>query len=136
MLCNVVTSCLASCINKPMVFKKGTACLNKYVHGRYQFTCQELQKQIENWYGPCIFWKETDYAYIFFMLQIPFGYTRKDVLLIGVGVTVIGIGLKSGLEVRCFLHLTLGYFPILVHSIFFCVTLAYSDSWMRKQIVR
>ncbi|KAF3437142.1 hypothetical protein FNV43_RR19895 [Rhamnella rubrinervis] len=30
--------------------------------------------------------------------KTPFGYTRKDVLLIGVGVTVIGIGLKSGLE--------------------------------------
>ncbi|CAN6577790.1 hypothetical protein TB2_039424 [Malus domestica] len=28
----------------------------------------------------------------------PFGYSRKDVLLIGVGVTAIGIGLKSGLE--------------------------------------
>ncbi|KAF2309126.1 hypothetical protein GH714_000697 [Hevea brasiliensis] len=28
----------------------------------------------------------------------PFGYTRKDVLLIGIGVTVLGIGLKSGLE--------------------------------------
>ncbi|KAL4633034.1 uncharacterized protein LOC142630729 isoform X2 [Castanea sativa] len=28
----------------------------------------------------------------------PFGYTRKDVLLIGVGVTVIGVGLKTGLE--------------------------------------
>ncbi|KAL8153792.1 hypothetical protein V2J09_011552, partial [Rumex salicifolius] len=28
----------------------------------------------------------------------PFGYTRKDVLLIGVGVTVFGVGLKSGLE--------------------------------------
>ncbi|XP_030521566.2 uncharacterized protein LOC115734782 isoform X1 [Rhodamnia argentea] len=30
--------------------------------------------------------------------KAPFGYTRKDVLLIGVGVTVLGIGLKSGLE--------------------------------------
>ncbi|KAJ9141557.1 hypothetical protein P3X46_032082 [Hevea brasiliensis] len=30
--------------------------------------------------------------------QTPFGYTRKDVLLIGIGVTVLGIGLKSGLE--------------------------------------
>ncbi|OAY46501.1 hypothetical protein MANES_06G004800v8 [Manihot esculenta] len=30
--------------------------------------------------------------------KTPFGYTRKDVLLIGVGVTVLGIGLKSGLE--------------------------------------
>ncbi|XP_020100551.1 uncharacterized protein LOC109718636 [Ananas comosus] len=30
--------------------------------------------------------------------KIPFGYTRKDVLLIGLGVTVIGVGLKSGLE--------------------------------------
>ncbi|CAB4281410.1 unnamed protein product [Prunus armeniaca] len=28
----------------------------------------------------------------------PFGYSRKDVLLIGLGVTGIGIGLKSGLE--------------------------------------
>lgn len=27
-----------------------------------------------------------------------FGYTRKDVLLIGLGVTALGIGLKSGLE--------------------------------------
>ncbi|KAJ6969978.1 hypothetical protein NC653_034518 [Populus alba x Populus x berolinensis] len=30
--------------------------------------------------------------------QTPFGYTRKDVLLIGLGVTVLGIGLESGLE--------------------------------------
>ncbi|KAL5539456.1 hypothetical protein UlMin_044615 [Ulmus minor] len=30
--------------------------------------------------------------------KTPFGYSRKDVLLIGVGVTVLGIGLKSGLE--------------------------------------
>uniref|UniRef100_A0A7N0RHY2 Uncharacterized protein n=1 Tax=Kalanchoe fedtschenkoi TaxID=63787 RepID=A0A7N0RHY2_KALFE len=28
----------------------------------------------------------------------PFGYTRKDVLLIGVGATVAGLGLESGLE--------------------------------------
>ncbi|XP_015581865.1 uncharacterized protein LOC8263888 [Ricinus communis] len=30
--------------------------------------------------------------------KTPFGYTRKDVLLIGLGVTVLGYGLKSGLE--------------------------------------
>ncbi|XP_037494933.1 uncharacterized protein LOC105645305 isoform X4 [Jatropha curcas] len=30
--------------------------------------------------------------------KTPFGYNRKDVLLIGLGVTVLGIGLKSGLE--------------------------------------
>ncbi|XP_074280749.1 uncharacterized protein LOC141605761 [Silene latifolia] len=30
--------------------------------------------------------------------KAPFGYTRKDVILIGVGVTVFGVGLKSGLE--------------------------------------
>ncbi|PIN01272.1 hypothetical protein CDL12_26219 [Handroanthus impetiginosus] len=30
--------------------------------------------------------------------KAPFGYTRKDVLLIGLGLTVAGIGLKSGLE--------------------------------------
>uniref|UniRef100_A0A0E0C967 Uncharacterized protein n=1 Tax=Oryza meridionalis TaxID=40149 RepID=A0A0E0C967_9ORYZ len=31
--------------------------------------------------------------------KTPFGYTRKDVLLIGVGVTLLGYGLKYGLEV-------------------------------------
>eukprot|EP00252_Welwitschia_mirabilis_P004974 TRINITY_DN1533_c0_g1_i2.p1 TRINITY_DN1533_c0_g1~~TRINITY_DN1533_c0_g1_i2.p1 ORF type:complete len:180 (-),score=34.00 TRINITY_DN1533_c0_g1_i2:339-878(-) len=30
--------------------------------------------------------------------KIPFGYTRKDVLLIGLGLTAAGLGLKSGLE--------------------------------------
>ncbi|CAL4954046.1 unnamed protein product [Urochloa decumbens] len=30
--------------------------------------------------------------------KAPFGYTRKDVLLIGVGVTAFGVGLKYGLE--------------------------------------
>ncbi|GFQ05360.1 hypothetical protein PHJA_002680100, partial [Phtheirospermum japonicum] len=30
--------------------------------------------------------------------KTPFGYSRKDVLLIGLGVTVAGVGLKSGLE--------------------------------------
>lgn len=35
------------------------------------------------------------------MLQkTPFGYSRKDVILIGLGVTFLGIGLKSGLEVH------------------------------------
>lgn len=37
------------------------------------------------------------------LMQTPFGYTRKDVLLIGLGVTVAGIALKSGLEVFIFL---------------------------------
>lgn len=30
--------------------------------------------------------------------KTPFGYSRKDVLLIGIGLTVFGIGLKAGLE--------------------------------------
>lgn len=30
--------------------------------------------------------------------ETPFGYTRKDVLLIGLGVTVFGVALKYGLE--------------------------------------
>ncbi|ERM98246.1 uncharacterized protein LOC18426247 [Amborella trichopoda] len=30
--------------------------------------------------------------------KVPFGYTRKDVLLIGLGVTVVGVLLKNGLE--------------------------------------
>ncbi|PON44686.1 hypothetical protein PanWU01x14_264690 [Parasponia andersonii] len=33
-----------------------------------------------------------------FVFTTPFGYTRKDVLLIGIGVTAFGIGLESGLE--------------------------------------
>ncbi|KAG6413004.1 hypothetical protein SASPL_125700 [Salvia splendens] len=36
--------------------------------------------------------------FFYFLLQKPFGYSRKDVILIGVGLTVFGIGLKSGLE--------------------------------------
>ncbi|CAA2975513.1 uncharacterized protein LOC111375769 [Olea europaea subsp. europaea] len=32
------------------------------------------------------------------MISTPFGYTRKDVLLIGLGVTRAGIGLERGLE--------------------------------------
>ncbi|KAD6796140.1 hypothetical protein E3N88_07036 [Mikania micrantha] len=30
--------------------------------------------------------------------KVPFGYNRKDVILIGLGVTFFGIGLKGGLE--------------------------------------
>ncbi|KAJ9557639.1 hypothetical protein OSB04_012253 [Centaurea solstitialis] len=30
--------------------------------------------------------------------KVPFGYSRKDVLFIGLGVTFFGVGLKSGLE--------------------------------------
>ncbi|MCL7044300.1 hypothetical protein MKW94_001379 [Papaver nudicaule] len=30
--------------------------------------------------------------------KVPFGYSRKDVILIGLGLTLLGIGLKSGLE--------------------------------------
>uniref|UniRef100_A0A0E0JPY5 Uncharacterized protein n=1 Tax=Oryza punctata TaxID=4537 RepID=A0A0E0JPY5_ORYPU len=40
-----------------------------------------------------------------FYSQTPFGYTRKDVLLIGVGVTLLGYGLKYGLEVTSVLAL-------------------------------
>jgi hypothetical protein len=31
-------------------------------------------------------------------VKAEFGYSRKDVILIGVGVTLLGVGLKSGLE--------------------------------------
>ena len=36
------------------------------------------------------------------IMQTPFGYTRKDVILIGVGITAFGYGLKYGLEVTPF----------------------------------
>ncbi|KAF5957884.1 hypothetical protein HYC85_005109 [Camellia sinensis] len=38
------------------------------------------------------------YVLVVLACKTPFGYTRKDVLLIGLGVTLAGIGLKSGLE--------------------------------------
>lgn len=38
-------------------------------------------------------------SHLLLFAQTPFGYSRKDVLLIGLGVTVLGVGLKSGLEV-------------------------------------
>lgn len=34
------------------------------------------------------------------IVQIPFGYTRKDVIAIGVGLLGFGIALKYGLEVH------------------------------------
>lgn len=37
--------------------------------------------------------------------KTPFGYSRKDVLLIGLGLTVAGVGLKSGLEVMSIVFL-------------------------------
>lgn len=40
------------------------------------------------------------------VLQVPFGYSRKDVLLIGLGVTLGGVGLESGLEVLLLYSLT------------------------------
>ena len=45
--------------------------------------------------------------FFLFLQRKPFGYTRKDVLLIGVGVTVIGVGLKTGLEVPGFLFVVI-----------------------------
>lgn len=47
------------------------------------------------------------------LLQKPFGYSRKDVLLIGLGVTLAGIGLKSGLEVH---SLPSPIYLLLIHS--------------------
>ena len=44
--------------------------------------------------------------FFLFLQQKSFGYSRKDVLLIGLGVTAIGIGLKYGLEVLGFLFVT------------------------------
>lgn len=49
---------------------------------------------------------------IYVVLQAPFGYTRKDVLLIGFGLTFFGIGLKSGLEVIPFFIINLASFII------------------------
>ena len=34
----------------------------------------------------------------FCIMNTPFGYIRKDVLLIGLGVILVGVCLKSGLE--------------------------------------
>lgn len=59
-----------------------------------------------NFVGQHLYLKSSimDFFMLLFIQQVPFGYSRKDVLLIGVGVTLLGVGLKSGLEVffRCF----------------------------------
>lgn len=47
---------------------------------------------------------------VFYTMQIPFGYTRKDVLLIGLGITALGVGLKYGLEVPHFLFFSYNNF--------------------------
>ncbi|CAA7389054.1 unnamed protein product [Spirodela intermedia] len=39
-----------------------------------------------------------EFSILHYFWGVPFGYTRKDVLLIGIGTTVLGVGLKSGLE--------------------------------------
>ena len=59
--------------------------------------------------------------FFLFLQRKPFGYTRKDVLLIGVGVTVIGVGLKTGLEVPGFLFVVILTFcyPWILNVCFF-----------------
>lgn len=54
-----------------------------------------------------------------FILQVPFGYTRKDVLLIGLGVTALGIGLESGLEVYSTIRNTIVIFLSFQHTFMF-----------------
>ena len=49
--------------------------------------------------------------YCLLQTKAPFGYSRKDVILIGLGVTFLGIALKSGLEVSS---------KMLYHSAIFC----------------
>ena len=51
-------------------------------------------------------------------MQIPFGYTRKDVLLIGLGITALGVGLKYGLEVPHFLFFSYNFLHINVQKRF------------------
>ncbi|CAN6717406.1 unnamed protein product [Malus baccata var. baccata] len=48
--------------------------------------------------GPLDQWDEGSWDRDVPCLKKPFGYSRKDVLLIGLGLTAIGIGLKSGLD--------------------------------------
>lgn len=61
------------------------------------------------WDFHCILYEENLWGFKFspsqclYIMQIPFGYTRKDVLLIGLGITALGVGLKYGLEVPHFL---------------------------------
>ncbi|GJR48875.1 inactive receptor-like protein kinase [Tanacetum coccineum] len=38
------------------------------------------------------------HRHLIMLITVPFGYSRKDVIFIGLGVTLFGIGLKSGLE--------------------------------------
>ncbi|CAK7349563.1 unnamed protein product [Dovyalis caffra] len=62
--------------------------------------------------------------------ETPFGYTRKDVLLIGLGVTVIGIGLERGLEYAGFDPLQAGNVVQLV------LVLGLTVGWISTYIFR
>ncbi|KMZ75802.1 hypothetical protein ZOSMA_10G00700 [Zostera marina] len=62
--------------------------------------------------------------------KVPFGYTRKDVLLIGLGVTALGIGLESGLEFAGFDSLKAGNVVQLV------LVLGLTIGWISTYIFR
>ncbi|RHN43932.1 hypothetical protein MtrunA17_Chr8g0393171 [Medicago truncatula] len=62
--------------------------------------------------------------------KTPFGYSRKDVILIGLGVTFLGIALKSGLEFAGFDPLQAGNVVQLV------LVLGLTVGWISTYIFR
>ncbi|KAL2945161.1 DNA ligase 4 [Bienertia sinuspersici] len=89
--------CLFNCVivgaNSQTWGKKDTAlsniwCNNKLLPNRYLLQDAVVVPAL------MIPWK----SLLLKLRQAPFGYTRKDVLLIGLGVTIFGVALKSGLE--------------------------------------
>ncbi|RWW54657.1 hypothetical protein BHE74_00038750, partial [Ensete ventricosum] len=81
------------------VFNPALALLQSTAHGRLSITRSNLVSALRDE-------RLVKVMFRLFVMQVPFGYTRKDVLLIGLGVTLAGIGLKSGLEVMLFLQLS------------------------------
>ncbi|CAI5469278.1 unnamed protein product [Closterium sp. Yama58-4] len=59
----------------------------------------------------------------------PFGYTRLDVILIGVGITVAGVALKYGLELAGFDSFQSGSVVQLVFVLGLCLVWAASYVW-------
>ncbi|CAI6000172.1 unnamed protein product, partial [Closterium sp. NIES-65] len=59
----------------------------------------------------------------------PFGYTRLDVILIGVGITVAGVALKYGLELAGFNSFQSGSVVQLVLVLGLCLVWAASYVW-------
>ncbi len=89
-----------------LVLPKTLVCLSQNIK-THSFSFSSEEEEFFNFFSEIWWWEhheacsisEECTTYWDCGIQVPFGYTRKDVILIGVGLTVFGVGLKFGLEV-------------------------------------